>query len=112
MLKSYRITRAESDRWGGDWVGEAFRKHAITVTASAKPKSELYGETLPLLNAGRCSLLDNQRLISQLCGLERRTSRGQNTTKAMMSLGSDARLRTPSLRSLNCLPQSRHRNRR
>jgi hypothetical protein len=36
----------------------------------------------------------------------------QHTTNAMMSLGSDARLRTPSLRSLNCLPQSRHRNRR
>ena len=31
---------------------------------------------LPMLNAGRCSLLDNQRLISQLCGLERRTARG------------------------------------
>ena len=27
-------------------------------------------------------------------------------------IGSDARLRTPSLRSLNCLSQSRHRNRR
>jgi hypothetical protein len=76
LLKSYRIARAESDKWGGDWVGEAFRKNGITVAPSAKPKSELYGETLPLLNAGRCSLLDHQRLISQLCGLERRTSRG------------------------------------
>ena len=76
MLKAYHVTRPESDRWGGDWVGEAFRKNGITVTQSAKPKSELYGEVLPLLNAGRCSLLDHQRLISQLCGLERRTSRG------------------------------------
>ncbi len=76
LLKAYHVTRPESDRWGGDWVGEAFRKNGITVTQSAKPKSELYGEVLPLLNAGRCSLLDHQRLISQLCGLERRTSRG------------------------------------
>jgi hypothetical protein len=31
---------------------------------------------LPLLNSGRCELLDNARLISQLCGLERRVARG------------------------------------
>ena len=36
----------------------------------------------------------------------------QNTTNATMSLGNDARSRTPSLRSLNCVPQFRHRNRR
>jgi hypothetical protein len=76
LLRAYRINRAESDRWGGDWVGAAFRKHSITVAPSAKPKAEIYTETLPMLNATRCALLDHQRLISQLCGLERRTSRG------------------------------------
>ena len=72
--KAYRISKAEADKWGGDWVGEAFRKNGITVTPSAKPKSELYVETLPMLDAGRCALLDHPRLVSQLCGLERRTS--------------------------------------
>jgi hypothetical protein len=76
LLKAYRVTRAEADKWGGDWVGEAFRKHSITVAPSAKPKADLYLETLPMLNATRCSLLDHPRLISQLCSLERRTSRG------------------------------------
>ena len=76
LLKSYGITKAESDRWGGDWVGEAFRRHGITVVPSAKPKSDIYRELLPLLNAGSCSLLDHPRLIAQLCGLERRTARG------------------------------------
>jgi hypothetical protein len=76
LLKSYHVTRAESDRWGGDWVGEVFRKHGITVAPSARPKSELYTEVLPLLNATHCSLLDHPRLVSQLCGLDRRTSRG------------------------------------
>jgi hypothetical protein len=75
-LKSYGINRAESDRWGGDWIGEAFRKRNIIVTPTAKPKSDLYRELLPLLNAHRCALLDNPRLIGQLCALERRTSRG------------------------------------
>jgi hypothetical protein len=76
LLKSYGVSKAESDRWGGDWVGESFRKRGITVVPSAKPKSDLYRELLPLLNAHRCSLLDHPRLIAQLCGLERRTARG------------------------------------
>jgi hypothetical protein len=75
-LKAYHCTRAESDKWGGDWVGEAFRKAGVTIMPSAKPKSDIYGELLPLLNAGRCALLDHPRLISQLTGLERRTARG------------------------------------
>ncbi len=40
-----------------------------------KTKSEFYGELLPLLNSGRVALLDNQRLVAQLCSLERRTTR-------------------------------------
>jgi hypothetical protein len=41
-----------------------------------KTKSEIYLTLLPLLNSGRVDLLDNQRLISQLCSLERRSARG------------------------------------
>lgn len=76
LMKSYGIFKAESDRWGGDWVGEAFRKQGITVEPCAKPKSDIYREVLPLLNAHRCSLLDHPRLVAQLCALERRTARG------------------------------------
>jgi len=75
-MKSYGIHRAEADRWGGDWVVESFRKAGITITPCAKPKSDLYRELLPLLNAKRCSLLDLPRLSSQLVGLERRVARG------------------------------------
>ena len=38
-------------------------------------RSELYLALLPLLNSGKVDLLDNPRLVSQLCGLERRTAR-------------------------------------
>jgi hypothetical protein len=75
LMKSYGLSKGEADKWGGDWVGESFRKHLVTITPSARPKSEIYTEVLPLLNAHRCSLLDHQRLVSQLCGLERRTAR-------------------------------------
>jgi hypothetical protein len=78
LMKSYALSKAEADKWG--WVGEAFRKRMITVTPSARPKSEIYTELLPMLNAHRCSLLDHPRLVSQLCGLERRTARsGRNS---------------------------------
>ena len=42
---------------------------------SARPKSDLYHDLLPLINATRIELLDNRRLAAQLIGLERRTSR-------------------------------------
>ncbi len=45
------------------------------MVPSAKPKADIYRELLPLLNAHRCALLDHQRLVSQLVGLERRTAR-------------------------------------
>jgi hypothetical protein len=76
LMKFYHISRATSDKWGGDWVGEAFRKYAITVEPHAEPKADIYRELLPLLNARRCSLLDHPKLVAQLCGLERRVSRG------------------------------------
>ena len=75
LMKSYGVSRAEADKWGGDWVGDAFKKQGITVVPTAKPKADIYRELLPLLNAHRCSLLDHPRLVAQLCGLERRTGR-------------------------------------
>ena len=72
MLDPYRIAR---DRYGGEFPRELFPRHHINYDAAAKPKSDLYRELLPLINSGRCDLLDHQKLISQLTGLERRTAR-------------------------------------
>jgi hypothetical protein len=43
---------------------------------SKKSKSEIYIDLLPMLNSGRVALLDHPKMVSQLCGLERRTTRG------------------------------------
>jgi len=75
-LRAYRLTRVQADHYAGRWVVEAFGKHGITCEQSAEPKSTLYGNLLPLLNSGRCELLDHLRLHAQLLGLERRTARG------------------------------------
>jgi hypothetical protein len=76
LLRSYRISTIEGDRYGGEWPRERFLEHGIEYRPAAMVKSDLYRELLPVLNAGRIELLDNPRLVSQLCGLERRTARG------------------------------------
>jgi hypothetical protein len=74
-LKSYGISTAISDRYGGIWPVEVFGKYGIRVEQSARPKSDLYLDLLPLLNSRRIELLDVPRLAAQLIGLERRTAR-------------------------------------
>ncbi|HEY1261665.1 MAG TPA: hypothetical protein VGF34_20635 [Stellaceae bacterium] len=76
LLKSYQVFSVTGDRYAGEWPREQFRKHGVEYLTSDKPKSDIYRELLPLLNAGSVELLDNPRLVSQICGLERRTVRG------------------------------------
>lgn len=76
VLKSYRISKIIGDKYAGLWPVEQFRKCGISYEQSAKPKSDLYRDLLPLINSRRIELLDNARLIAQLTGLERRTARG------------------------------------
>ena len=75
LLKTYGIRRVTGDRYAGEWPRERLRAHGVQYELSEKPKSDLYGALLPLLNAGRAELLDLPRLSAQLVGLERRTAR-------------------------------------
>jgi hypothetical protein len=75
-LSLYGITAVKGDKYGGDWVAEAFRAHQIEYEPAEKPKTGLYQEALPLFNSGMVELLDNKKLVSRLCGLERRSVRG------------------------------------
>ncbi|MCX7313923.1 MAG: hypothetical protein NTV56_19970 [Alphaproteobacteria bacterium] len=75
-LKNYRITKVSGDRYGGEWPREQFRKHGVNYECSDQSKSELYVDLLPLINSRAADLLDHDRLVTQLVGLERRTARG------------------------------------
>ena len=75
LLKMYRISQVLGDHYAGEWPREQFRKVGINYEPSAAPKSQIYQEWLPMLNSGQVELLDLPRLITQACGLERRTSR-------------------------------------
>lgn len=74
-LRSYHLSRVSGDRYAGEWPRERFSVHGIQYEVADKNRSELYLATLPKLNSGSVELLDHPRLISQLAGLERRTSR-------------------------------------
>jgi hypothetical protein len=76
VLKSYRVSKIAGDKYGGEWPREQFRKCGIVCEPAAKPKSDLYSALLPAINSGKIDLLDEPRSLSQLCCLERRTSRG------------------------------------
>jgi hypothetical protein len=74
-LKGYGIARIEGDRYGAEFTQELFRKNGIEYVEAECTTSDFFAGFLPILNSGRVSLLDHRRLASQLCALERRTSR-------------------------------------
>lgn len=76
VLKSYGVRQVTGDRYAGEWVRQSFQKRGVTYTPSELPKSALYVDLLPKLNARAIRLVDNPRLVNQLAALERRTSRG------------------------------------
>lgn len=76
LLKSYQLSAVTGDHYSGEWVRERFLQHGIQYQPSARTKSDIYRELLPLVNQGAVELLDVPRLTAQLCGLERRVARG------------------------------------
>lgn len=75
LLKQYKIDEVTGDRYAGEFPRELFSKAGISYKISDRPRSDLYRDTLPLINSGRVELLDNTEILTQFTGLERRTSR-------------------------------------
>jgi hypothetical protein len=76
LLKRYRISSVEGDRYGGEFPRERFRVCGINYRVAEKTKADLYRDLLPLINSRAVDLLDDDKLVTQLTSLERRTSRG------------------------------------
>jgi hypothetical protein len=76
LLKSYRCLKVHGDRYGGEFPREQFQKRGIRYEVAVKTKSEFYVDFLPMLNSGSVTLPRSDRLVSQLCNLERTTARG------------------------------------
>lgn len=76
VYRAYGVATIVGDRYGGQWPVEAFARYGIQYEPADRTKSDIYRHLLPLLNSGKVELLDNPRLVAQLCALERRTTRG------------------------------------
>jgi hypothetical protein len=80
ICRRYGIRSVIGDRFGGEWPRERFRVHGIEYVIAPMTRSDTYLHLLPALNTpGKIELVDNRRLISQLCGLERRTGHGKDS---------------------------------
>ena len=76
LLKSYGITRAQGDKFSGDWASNAFAKFGISYERAEKSKSEIYLESEGPFNTGRVDLPEREALLAQLKGLVRKTRQG------------------------------------
>lgn len=75
IVKSYGLSSVTGDRYAGSWPGDEFQNNGINYMPAKKPRSDLYLDLLPALNSGRVELPPDNRMVNQLIGLERRTSR-------------------------------------
>ena len=75
-LRSYGLYSVVGDQYAKEWPPERFQVHGVTYEASELCKNDIYQNVLPLLMQKRVELLDNERLVDQICSLERRTARG------------------------------------
>jgi hypothetical protein len=77
LLKTYRVTGVNGDRYAGVWPIEQFSKFGIAYRNDETPtKSELYGTALASINSARVELPDLPKLAAQFVSLERRVGRG------------------------------------
>jgi hypothetical protein len=75
-MRRYDLSRVTGDKYAAEFNAQAFRKCGIKYESADRPKSQLYIELLPRLCSREIELLDNQVLVNQLAGLERRTRSG------------------------------------
>jgi hypothetical protein len=72
LLRRYGVSKVIGDKYSAEWVKEAFRSHAISYEWCDLDRSGLYLELLPVINSGAIELLDDDPLLRELQGLERR----------------------------------------
>ncbi len=72
LLRRYGVSSVTGDRYSAEWVREAFRKRGIGYEWSELDRSALFLELLPVINSQAIELLDDDHLLRELRGLERR----------------------------------------
>jgi hypothetical protein len=73
-LAAYGLAEVLGDRYAASWVVDAFARQGITYRHSERDRSAIYSDALPFFTSGRVRILDNKKLLSQFCALERRAT--------------------------------------
>jgi len=79
VLRDYNLTTVTGDRYAATWPISAFQKFGITYEQSELSASEIYAEMLPAFSERRVTLLDDERLLTELRMLERKPRAGNRT---------------------------------
>ncbi|NOU09382.1 MAG: hypothetical protein HOO98_05100 [Nitrospira sp.] len=75
VLKQYRCSTVQGDRYAAQWPILAFQKHGIHYRPAELNRSQIYSTFEPLLNSGRVELLDHPKLLQQFIGLVRKSEK-------------------------------------
>jgi hypothetical protein len=76
VLQRFGIRTVIGDRYGAQWVTDAFRHVEVRYEPCELDKSAIYAEVSPLFAEKRIELLDDKRLLTELRLLERRPRAG------------------------------------
>jgi hypothetical protein len=76
VLQRFNIRTVKGDRYGAEFVTNAFKHHGLRYEPSELDKSAIYTEVAPLFAEKRVELLDNKRLLTELRLLERKPRSG------------------------------------
>jgi hypothetical protein len=79
-LRQYGIRTVIGNAYAAEWPREVFRQNGVEYQVSEKNKNDIYLNFLPLVNSGMVELLDIPKMVTQFCGLERRTARAGRDT--------------------------------
>lgn len=77
ILREYGCSTVFGDKFGGEWPPEQFREHGVDYVPSDLDASALYVKFIATVNSRGVLLLDDDRLIRQLKGLQRRRASGR-----------------------------------
>lgn len=75
-LQRYGLCIVSGDHFSAEFAVQSFRSHGIRYMPSEKTNSELYLELIGPICSHQIELLDDERLVTQLSSLERRTRSG------------------------------------
>jgi hypothetical protein len=78
ICKQYGLTAITGDRYSAEWSKTAFEREGLRYETAELSKSDAYLNLEPVINTGKVTIPNNERLLNELRSLERRTGRNRD----------------------------------